>query len=332
MADTVQKVIPKYIDKSVYYVTKDDKEYSYSIKSTYKGILRLSPNDGNSLNEDTSVQLTDFSDKAQTATYKDSLNEFFDEGNINNRLVKLSTSDGYFVDMRLNMNSVEFDNLYVDGVFSGNTETPFNFENKNTVLLFTKPQDETCFMLGNSTALPIHANAKKFSETAQQVEDPLDKIYPVDYKYTLGENKDNSAILSARDIDNKRVFQYKNTDELIEELVQEALMSFHTVPTGSVHFVPVTIGQYKQLMEKSKTYPNCPYFKDKDKKNKDSKDVDNENTDDGNNEPIVRDFLLCDGRKYWIKDFPELAKVLNGEKISYERLVQIPRKNGLAQI
>lgn len=298
--NAIQTVLPKYVDKTIYYVNADDTKYSYAIKSTYKGILRLSPNNGSSLNEDTTVQLTDFSDKNQIITYKDSLNEFLDSGNENYRFVKLSTSDGYFVDMRLNATDVEFDNLYVDGVISGKTETPFNHDNKNTILLFTETGNNECFMLGDNTAMPTSANQKMFSEDADP-NDPLDYINSVDYKYTLGGDVDNSAILVAKDINGKRVFQYKNTSELIEELVQEALMSFHTVPTGSVHFIPVSIEQYISLITNG-SLPNC--------------------TDGTVNDPIVRDFLLCDGRKYHIKDFPELAKVLAGEKISYERLAQ----------
>jgi hypothetical protein len=29
-------------------------------------------------------------------------------------------------------------------------------------------------------------------------------------------------------------------------------------------------------------------------------------------DPLIRDFLLCDGRQYRTKDFPELAKILWG--------------------
>lgn len=299
MGDTTPTVIPKYIDKSIYYVTADDEKYSYAIKSTYKGILRLSPNNGSSLNEDTSVQLTDFSDKNQTITYKDSINEFLDQGGPNHRMIKISTSDGNFLDMRLNVNDVEIDNLYVDGILSGKpfNTIPFSHDNKNTVLLFGKRGDDAAATLGATTCLPVHANRQDFTSDAAE-NDPLDVINPVNFKYTLNGNRDNASILSAKIVDEKRVFQYRNTNELIEELVQEALMSFCTVPTGSVHFVPVSINQYKELI--NNTLPNCT---------------------DNSNEPIVRDFLLCDGRKYFIKDFPELAKVLAGTKVSYERLV-----------
>lgn len=309
MADTVPTVIPKYIDKSVYYVTSDEKENSYAIKSTYKGILRLSPNNGASLNEAADIALTDFTSR-NDITYKDSINEFLDPGSPKHQLLRISTSDGNFLDMRLNINDVELDNLYVDGILSGKPLeiTPFLHNNKNTVLLFGKRGDDAAATLGNNTCLPVHANRQDFSDEKSS-NDPLDVINPVNFRYTLDSNKDNASILTAKIVDGKRVFQYRNTSELIEELVQEALMSFCTVPTGSIHFVPVSIAQYKSLIAVNMSLPNTVI-----------------NHNDAVNDPIVKDFLLCDGRKYYIKDFPELAKVLAGMKISYERLVTVGGK------
>jgi hypothetical protein len=39
-------------------------------------------------------------------------------------------------------------------------------------------------------------------------------------------------------------------------------------------------------------------------------------------DPLVRDFLLCDGRKYKTTDFPELAKVLWKENIKHWKPIQ----------
>lgn len=306
MADSVPTVIPKYIDKSVYYVTSDDKENSYAIKSSYRGILRLSPNNGASLSESADIALTDFSVK-NDLTYKDSINEFLDPGGPNHRMIRISTSDGNFLDMRLNINDVELDNLYVDGILSGKPLeiTSFSHNNKNTVLLFGKRGDDSAASLGDNTYLPVHANRSDFTDDAAE-QDPLNVINPVNFKRTIDGNRDNASILSAKIVDGKRVFQYRNTSELIEELVQEALMSFCTVPTGSIHFVPVSITEYKNLIAVNTSLPNTVIERD-----------------DAINDPIVKDFLLCDGRKYFIKDFPELAKVLAGMKITYERLVTV---------
>lgn len=41
------------------------------------------------------------------------------------------------------------------------------------------------------------------------------------------------------------------------------------------------------------------------------------NTDNLEADSLIRDFLLCDGARYRVADFPELAKILKGEKINY---------------
>jgi hypothetical protein len=43
------------------------------------------------------------------------------------------------------------------------------------------------------------------------------------------------------DTDGSRKWRYKNTKLFINDLIIEALLSLQTIPTGSVHFVPVTI-------------------------------------------------------------------------------------------
>lgn len=85
---------------------------------------------------------------------------------------------------------------------------------------------------------------------------------------------------------------YYTPNTFIENTIIEILRSFETVPTGSIHWCPVNIEQYKTL---------CG---DDNKHNITNKD------------PLVRDFLICDGRKYSCADFPELAKILKNEKVS----------------
>lgn len=326
MADTIPTVLPRYIDKSVYYelldTKKEGKVYvagSYSIKSTFKGILRLSPNDANSLYEKTDVQITDFS--ANPLSYRDSINEFLDVSE-SQQMIKLSTSDGEFVDMRLNMLDVEVDNLYINGVFSGKTNEHFVHKHNNTVLMFSETANDSAFTLGNVTTMPTYPNKQPFAPDTTE-EDPLDEIKPVKFKYTVNEGRDNSGILYAKDIDGKRVFKYENASELIEELILEAMMNFHTIPTGSIHFVPVTFEQYMSLVKKGESnnghLPNVVS----------SLKIDTSGSSEINtyDDPIVRDYLLCDGRKYYIKDFPELAKMLHGENISYERLYDVGEKD-----
>ena len=81
-------------------------------------------------------------------------------------------------------------------------------------------------------------------------------------------------------------------------------MDFQTIPTGSIHWFPVTIEQFKNLCNANGHRPNVSFNGDK--------PVD----------PLLRDFLLCDGRRYHNKDFPELAKILWKEPIHRWRTIE----------
>ena len=82
-------------------------------------------------------------------------------------------------------------------------------------------------------------------------------------------------------------WDYYPPDDFIKETIIEVLRQFETIPTGSIHWCPVTIAQYKTLCEKQ------------------SKQYTHNITD---SDPLVRDFLVCDGRKYLCSDFPELLR------------------------
>lgn len=79
------------------------------------------------------------------------------------------------------------------------------------------------------------------------------------------------------------------------------MLDLQTIPTGSIHWFPVTLDQYKQLVKSNGNKPNTSFIN-----GDETKPVD----------PLLRDFLLCDGRKYNNRDFPELAKILWKEPIT----------------
>jgi hypothetical protein len=93
-------------------------------------------------------------------------------------------------------------------------------------------------------------------------------------------------------------FEFENARALIKQLTNEALAELTALPTGSIHWIPVNIEEYQKLLKKS--------------------DINNShNSSDLNANTLIRDFLLCDGSCYYSKDFPELAKILNNERIVY---------------
>ncbi len=89
-------------------------------------------------------------------------------------------------------------------------------------------------------------------------------------------------------------FEYTSTQELISKLVRHSLLSRGSLPTGSIHFIPVTLEQYEALLNANGNGHNI-----------------------NESHSLIRDFLLCDGSLYNNKDFPELAKILYKEHITY---------------
>jgi hypothetical protein len=66
------------------------------------------------------------------------------------------------------------------------------------------------------------------------------------------------------------------------------------VPTGSIHFVPISPAKYKEL-----------------------KTTGEHNSSADGVDPLIRDYLPCDGKLYDAVKFPELAKILQGTEVIY---------------
>lgn len=268
-----QLVIPKFREKIIHWTTTGGTEVSYPVSASYKGILRLSPNDDATLMEQ--EPMVAFNEEVENY-YRDSIDPA-----ITQQFIRISTSDGYFVGLRLSQYELESDDIYVIG--------PAKFE-----LLRIYAEKDNAFKIKQNTALPARVN----QDTTVQItaDEKIDEdISGVDVHNTL----DRSAILISHDLE-ERNFVYQQTTQLIRELVIESLLDLSTVPTGSIHFTPISIAEYKKLIQKG--YPNNYFQKE------------NSTTP---NDPIIRDYLVCDGSLYRNVDYPELAKVLEGERIDY---------------
>lgn len=266
-------VIPQFREKTIYF-TSENQEFSYPVSSSYRGILRLSPNDNGTLREKNTLDLYNESDAIEMY-YQDSLQDIIDQ-----QFIKTSTSDGFFVDFRLNDFHAEFDNLYVIG--------PAKF---NKVCIFTTSDE--ALVVDRVTYFPAKVNTK-YLAAAESEEDFNKDTIPVDYHdlhdttYALVSNGTSA-----------RNFEYEQMTELVKKLIVEALIDLKTIPTGSIQYVPITIKEYNKLIVEGR--PNRYYCEDGTSKT----------------DPIIRDYLICDGSLYNNEDFPELAKVLNGEIITY---------------
>jgi hypothetical protein len=102
-------ILPRFKDKVMYISSKESKhkiEQSYVISSSFKGILRLSPNNTNTTYEQNDIQLSIEDDLGQ-ANYSDAI-KFKDEAlsatqseaAIDKRMIIASDSDGYVVNFR----------------------------------------------------------------------------------------------------------------------------------------------------------------------------------------------------------------------------------------
>lgn len=312
--------LPIFKDKVMYISSTDSNirmQQSYVISASYNGILRLSPNSYNTIYENNPIEFTIEEDNAISSNYSDAI--VFDDNalvldetpeqeklkanaDIRFRMIIGSDSDGYLVNFRMSDESVEFDNLGVIGI----TKT-----SKLTIYSNDEFSDQNAFVLGN-TIMPSLPNTLDGNRTdlidalknhsIRKAPEDWDEIQ-IDIKGT----GDQSYLLSGYpNSEGKRIFKYSRSHQFIKDIIKETLLSVQSVPTGSIHWTPVSVEQYKALIDKQQ-YPNH-YFA----KNTEGLDDTNTPTD-----PIIRDYLVCDGRKYPTKEFPELAKILWKEKITY---------------
>lgn len=276
MAETGNNlVVPKFKDKTTYYQSSLGLESSYPISASYKGILRLSPNDKAALLEDDTVEI--FNEDVENISYRDSIDDVLET-----QFIRVSTSDGYLLDCRIGKFGVEFDNLYIAGPAK-----------HGKIIVFTK--DDKSFRLGGNTYLPVIANANASAQVESE-----QKIT----KDIVESNSQNVAHILVSHGTTERIFDYEEILETIDNAIVESLMDMQTEAVGSIHFFPISIQEYEKLLLKGR--PNQFYCIQQDSSGNKVK-----------NSPLIRDYLLCDGSLYKNIDFPELAKILDGEKIYY---------------
>lgn len=296
MSNTTTVELPKFKDKVMYITSSSSNSKlhkSYQISASYHGIVRLSPNNRTILLEDNTFNMDSLDEQVEGALYSDAI-KFQDDAlsaiksdcDITRRMIIASESTGFFVNFRISDRDVQFDSLGVIGITETEHLTLFSRDASYNNMSFTL----------NGSAMPSKANLPEIS--TEVLYSDIDATQPIplgDYdsrRVNVRGKGDKSHIAYGIIGENgKRYIGYKQSKLFIRDAIMQALLSLQTIPTGSVHFVPVTISQYRALCENNT--PNTNY-----------------------SDPIVRDFLLCDGRKYYTKDFPELAKILWKEYIT----------------
>lgn len=266
-------IIPQFKEKVIYY-TSNNLEFSYPVSASYKGILRLSPNDDGTLQERNSVELYTEKDTLDIY-YTDSLENIYDS-----QLIKASTSDGYLIDWRIDKFRTEFDNLYVIGpCFQGKLKV---YNTKDEAIIYDSV---------NYFPSSVNNNYGAIREDTDFIEKDVIEV-------DIHNNIDATSALVSKQTTSRK-FEYTQIVSLAKDMIMEALMSLETMPTGSIHHTPINVKEYMELVKEG--VPN-QYFT---------------RTGADKNDPIVRDYLICDGSLYNNEDFPELAKILYGELIEY---------------
>lgn len=247
---------------------KTTEEAAY-INASYKGILRLSPNNSDSLSLTQSVISS-----SKYIMFEDGVTEL-----LKTNYISVSTSDGIILDMRISNEGVEYSSLNILGEL-----------NANSIEIFHK--GELSFLFGNATEMPKKYNSKAAVNTGTYSYEPMRPDNINDFYY-----------LSSNSV-NKREFDFYNVNESIDSFVKENLLKVSGVPTGSIHYIPINPQYYKEIyldnLEASL-----------------AGEVNTHNAGTLNNNPLIRDYLVCDGSKYNNIDYPELAKVLYGTTVTY---------------
>lgn len=179
---------------------------SYKINESYVGILRLSPNSSVTLLEkDTHIGVTE--DTSDYIIYEDTVADILDD-----QLIKVSTSDGVLLDLRLGKDTVEFDNLYVLGAVKAKSLVTYGGLTMNG---FQMPQTYNSSTTVSGTT-PVHS-------------------VPI----TKNNISDAYIIVNTAADGEKPVFEYKDARTYIHTIINDALQNLSSLPTGSIHWIPV---------------------------------------------------------------------------------------------
>lgn len=277
-------ILPRFKERIMYGNIKNENdaliEKSYPINQSYSGILRISPNStATLLNKNNSISITD--EIKDYVNYSDHVSFALESG-----FVPVSTSDGVSLDMNIGNRGVEYNNLYV----MGTVRTP-------SITVYMKDINDSSFTLGtlNMPYKPNTVRTQAVNDGTPIFKEVGDGDSPEEREKFL----DETYILVNTATGGKSDFAFKSARTLIKEFIDETLLKLATLPSGSIHWIPVNIKEYNRLMEIS------------------AKNNGGHNLSAKANIPLIRDFLLCDGSCYRNEDFPELAKILYKESITY---------------
>lgn len=243
-----------------------NEESAHIISNSYAGILRLSPNANATLKNLDSTVITE-DEIPEYINFDDVITKYFKK-----QYITASSSDGALLDLAISNKGVEFNTLYVRGALSIKPRITDIMSVKAALSISTGSEEEESFKI-DGLNMPNHYNSAASIYYVDPTEEPE--------KYITSDNLDKSFILMSTSDDFSN-FQFQNSSTIIETFIRDNLLKLNSLPTGSIHFLPMTFAKWQSLSPDS---------------------------------TLKRDFLLCDGSEYFNTSYPELAKILYKEKI-----------------
>lgn len=298
--NTSSPSVPIFKDKIMYIKLNSGKQDSYVVSSSYQGIVRLSPNNLNVINQVTTSQLNqqDETDYQDAISFDGTANSQFEQYDISHRMLVATDSIGNKLGFRMSDKDLEIDHLGIlgrasfDNLFVFSNDSPFipnpndGKETNNQKSFLIKDEEN-----GITVAMPTSLEARK-SAAARNFDD----YNKLDFSINLEENRCNEILLSDTQDGKNFYFKPQLINDEIDDYIIECMLQSCSLPTGSIHWFNVKMQDYLKYLDQVK--PNSDY-------------------DGVGVKLLCRDYLLCDGRKYYNKDFPQLARVLLNEEIVY---------------
>lgn len=167
-------------------------------------------------------------------------------------------------------------------------EQLFSVTNSYQGVLYRNDNNEICTMDGNKLGIDITSNTFNIDNLGIIGQSKADELIIEDDLYINGvqfpNKKSNSNEKTTVLLHKEGEWCYKNIEEILKDKIESHIKNtYKMIPTGAIHWTPKTLAEYRDLPA---------------------------------THPLKTDYLLCDGRRYWEKDYPNLYNILKGQKVT----------------
>ena len=167
-------------------------------------------------------------------------------------------------------------------------EQLFSVTNSYQGVLYRNDNNEVCTMDGNTLGVAITSNTFEVNNLGIIGQSKANELIIEEDLYINGvqfpnkksdSNKETTVLLHK-----EGEWCYENIEEILKEKIENHIKNtYKMIPTGAIHWTPKTLAEYRDLPE---------------------------------SHPLKTDYLLCDGRRYWEKDYHNLYNKIKGQKVT----------------